>query len=398
MLLNHDSNKQDANPWSSQRCTTLDEGQKKERLRQMLDPIKAAWQDPAFTSSLSSFESFCNMIGFGNLGEFLTSKNFHKTSNWSAQPLDSEGQALQASITERSTQLPFRPTRSLLGASTDRLSDDSPIFKLAKELWADAIPAILPNLLQLISHGQAFNNLDHWCHLPPELQMVIRRVLTDRFWQAGISTESRDDFFARVSQSKATYEGFASTIRGTVRQIRETCYYILCALDRFGDVFYGLPDLPVPLSRALYEHAHSLSSHHLSVLLSASTHLIESCPPNLREHFLPPVLQGLFGEVNRKVSEEWEAVTKQTSEGSNDNLGDEMKQESILRQLTYSAVTLVSNLLDQQRIGKFNPISVGIITLPMPSTAGQIFSIISQTAANYIQRDYRPSPSPYPRH
>jgi exportin-5 len=205
---------------------------------------------------------------------------------------------------------------------------------------------MLPNLLQLVSHAQAFNDIDsNWSHLPPELQQVIRRVLTDRFWQAGISTESRDDFFARVSGSKSTFEGFASTVRGTVRQIRESSYYILYSLTRFRDFFYGIPDLPGPLSEALFGHAHALTAHHL----------IEGCPSQLRPHFLPPMIQGLFRELDRKISAEWNEVARQVAESAdNDNLTDEMKTESILRQLTYSSVSLVAVLLDSRQ-GMFNP-------------------------------------------
>lgn len=177
-------------------------------------------------------------------------------------------------------------------------------------------------------------------------------MLTDRFWQAGISTESRDDFFARVSGSKSTYEGFASTVRGTVRQIRESSYYILYSLTRFRDFFYGISDLPGPLSQALFGNASALSAHHLSVLLSVSTHLIEGCPASLRPQFLPPMIEGLFRELDRKISSEWDAVNRQVIQaGLNENLTDEMKTESILRQLTYSSVSLVAVLLDS-RSGK----------------------------------------------
>jgi exportin-5 len=198
------------------------------------------------------------------------------------------------------------------------------------------------------SHAQAFNNVEsNWSHLPLDLQQVVRRVMTDRFWQAGISTESRDDFFARVSGSKSTYEGFASTVRGTVRQIRENSYYILYSLTRFRDFFYGIADLPGPLSQALFGNASALSAHHLSVLLSVSSHLIENCPAALRPHFLPPMIEGLFRELDRKISSEWEAVNRQViGAEENGNLTDEMKTESILRQLTYSSVSLVAVLLD----------------------------------------------------
>jgi exportin-5 len=287
----------------------------------------------------------------GQLPEFLSANNFRGVQDWSNQQLPSDGQALQASILERSQHLPLRLTKTLLAASTEKLRDGTAAYETAAVLWAEAIPVILPNLLQLVSHAQAFNDIEsNWSHLPAELQQVLRRVLTDRFWQAGISTESRDDFFARVSGSKSTYEGFASTVRGTVRQIRESSYYILYSLTRFRDFFYGIQDLPGPLSQALFGHAGALTAHHLSVLLTVSTHLIEGCPARLRPHFLPPMIQGLFRELDRKISGEWNEVARQVAEsGDNDNLTDEMKTESILRQLTYSSVSLVAVLLDSRQ-------------------------------------------------
>ncbi|KAF2196511.1 ARM repeat-containing protein [Delitschia confertaspora ATCC 74209] len=333
------------------RTTALHHDVQASRLKTMLNQVTEAWANPDFTQSLSSFDSFCNLLGMARLPEFLGNQNFHQVADWSAQPLNDEGQAMQADILARSQSLPLRLTKTLLAASIEKLRDDSSAYRLAAMLWKEALPAILPNILQLVSHAQAFNNIDdHWSKLPPELQQVIRRLLTDRFWQAGISTESRDDFFARVSGSKSTYEGFASTVRGTIRQIRESSYYILYSLTRFQEIFYDLPGLPEPLSDALFRDAHSLSAHHLSVLLSVSTHIIEGCPYRLRAQFLPRVIAGLFKELDKKISAEWEMIICKIAEaGEDDNLTDEMKTESILRQLTYSSVSLVSQLLDFHR-------------------------------------------------
>ncbi|KAF2641514.1 ARM repeat-containing protein [Massarina eburnea CBS 473.64] len=333
------------------RCTTLDRATQEERMRQMLTQVQNAWLDEGFASSIADFQSFCGILGMGRLPDFLSANNFRGVQDWSEQPLSSEGQVLQADIIDRTQRIPLRLTKTLLAASTEKLRDGSAAYETAAKLWAEAIPVMLPNLLQIVSHAQAFNDIDNnWSHLPPDLQQVIRRVLTDRFWQAGISTESRDDFFARVSGSKSTYEGFASTIRGTVRQLRESSYYILYSLTRFQASFYGIPDLPGPLSQALFGHAHALTAHHLSVLLTVSTHLIEGCPYELRPQFLPAMIQGLFRELNRKISTEWNLISNQIAEsGDNDNLTDEMKTESILRQLTYSSVSLVAVLLDSRQ-------------------------------------------------
>lgn len=334
------------------RATTIDRDVREARLKQMMDMVKDGWMNPELGASLSSFHSFCDMLGLGDITDFFASRGFHRTSDWAQQQLDAEGQAKQAEILARFQRLPLRLTKNLLGASTEKLRESSQPYEIACALWSDALPAVLPNLLQLVSHAQAFMNMRNWAHLPADMQVVMKRVLTDRFWQAGISTESRDDFFARVSGSKSSYEGFASTVRGTVRQIREVCYYILYGFTRFKDHFYGISDLPVPLSQALFENAQALSAHHVSVLLNISTQLIENCPVHLRSQFLPPIVSSLFKELDTKISTEWDTLNRQiTQAGDQDNLGDEMKNESILRQLTHSAVMLVSLLLEDVRLG-----------------------------------------------
>ncbi|KAK8156679.1 armadillo-type protein [Phyllosticta citrichinensis] len=321
------------------------------RLQQMMGEVKAGWQNPHLAESLSSFQSFCDMLGLDNIAEFMAAKGFHQVPDWASQQLDAEGQAKQAEILAQFQRFPLRLTKSLLSASTEKWLENPQSHAVACDLWADTLPTILPSLLQFISHAQAFMNLQNWSHLPQEMQFVMKRVLTDRFWQAGISTESKDDFFARVSGSKSSYEGFASTVRGTVRQIREVSYYILYGLAKFRVHFYAIPDLPGALSRALYQDAEALSAHHVSVLLNVSTQIIDGCPIELRSQFLPPVISSLFMAINSKIGNEWEILNRQMEEVSaGGDLGDEMKNESILRQLTHAAVLLVSLLLEDPRI------------------------------------------------
>ena len=88
------------------------------------------------------------------------------------------------------------------------------------------------------------------------MRSVVSRILTDRFWQAGISVGSKDDFYARVTGTKSTMEGFASSIRGSVRTVRESCYSILWCMSKLDVDFYGFSELPGPLAHALFADAH----------------------------------------------------------------------------------------------------------------------------------------------
>lgn len=177
---------------------------------------------------------------------------------------------------------------------------------------------------------------------------MVDRVLSDRFWQAGISEGSKDDFYARVMDKKHTIEGLASTIRGSVRFVRETAYAIIYCMSKLDMHFYGFETLSEPLSRALFSDSIWLSTHQQSNLLNLVRYLVDDCPVEYREQFLPPLLNACFRQMDAKISSEWANMTQRQTVAANgeDGLKDEMKAESILRQVTYTAVVMVADFLD----------------------------------------------------
>jgi len=64
------------------------------------------------------------------------------------------------------------------------------------------------------------------------------------------------------------------------------------------------------------------------------------------------MLSALFNQIDRKVTTEWDIIERRKSGLVDGDLADEMKDESILRQLTYSVVVMVASLLDPQRGGR----------------------------------------------
>ena len=188
------------------------------------------------------------------------------------------------------------------------------------------------------------------------MQSIVGRVLTDRFWQAGISEGSKDDFYARVINKKNTLEGLASSIRGQIRYVREFCYSIIFCMSCLEQQFYGFQELPGPLAHALFAESYSLSPHQLIALLNLVRLLVDVCPVELRPHFLPPMLAGCFQQMDAKIKLEWDKLDQaQTVQAAADELTEEMKAESVLRQLTYSAVMMVADFLDPARLGTFSP-------------------------------------------
>ena len=230
--------------------------------------------------------------------------------------------------------------------STD-IAKSSTIHKVTSK------PSIFLRLLKSYSQSHAFHDPSNWTVIPSEMKSIVRRILTDRFWQVGISQGSRDDFYAKVGDTKLTMEGFASTIRANVRAVRETGYRLLYYMTLLGQHFYSFEELPGPLSRALFTDACALSPHQMTILVETVRSIIFNCPEASRRHFLPPILSALFEQIDRKSSSEWEKIAQRSvTEGEDDDLTNEMKDESILRQLTMASVMLVVGLLQPARSRK----------------------------------------------
>jgi exportin-5 len=118
-------------------------------------------------------------------------------------------------------------------------------------------------------------------------------------------------------------------------------------MSYLGDVLYRFEELPVPLSKALFAGAGPLSTHQTGIIIDMIRPIIEHCPPDARAHFLSPIVTAMFTHLDFKVGIEWEKIEERNKAAAvDDDLMEEMKDESILRQLTYNCVTTVARLLD----------------------------------------------------
>lgn len=333
-----------------QRASNVDGQIRKERLERFVRPVAESWQDATLQQSLSSFEGFCNFLGFDQILPYLQTIGAHHVQDWSSVPVNEDGVRIQNDLNARFARLPFRNTKSLLAASTEKVQKDSPSFQIASELWQPCFPVILPNVLRLVAYAHQFSDRSTWSSLSSEMKIIINHVLKDRFWQAGISTGTKEDFYAKITSTKSTLEGFGSFVRGKLRMVRESCYSILYCTSRLGDFLYSYPGLSEPLANALFGSSSSLTSHQFTVLLNMTRHLVDECPVDQREAFLSPMLSLLYVQLDAKLTSAWALVDERRADGSNDQstLSEEMKEESILRGLTYHAVMLVTSLLDPQ--------------------------------------------------
>lgn len=370
------------------RAKGIDPAIRMERLQAFIAPVKQLWQNPALDTAVSSFDGFNKLLGLDKVREYLVARQVHKITEWGSFNLDDEGIAIQNELSERVKALPLRATKSFLACSTDRVDKGTEPYDTACTLWHDSVPIMLPDLLKFLGHAHAFHNPANWAGLPADMQPIVSRILTDRFWQSGISEGSKDDFYARVTGTRTTMEGLASSIRGTVRAVREACYSILYGLSRLNVHFYGFQELPGPLANALFADSHFLSSHQLINLLTLVRYMVDDCPIELRAHFVPPILATCFRQIDGKISSQWEILgQRQQATSDEDELTEEMKEESLLRQLTYTAVMLVASLFDPQRASGTFQLLPGDHMMLTNSKESQAEAVTNKEASTYTPGD-----------
>lgn len=328
----------------------IDGSVRKDRLQSFIQPLEQAWRERS--DVLASFEDFVRHGAFDHVGPYLTSIKALVSNDWTLVPLDEQARSIQATMDQAAKSLPLRRTRVLLSTSTDRMHDHSPILEVIQDIWRPLLLTIVPIALSIIAYNHKLHDPMAWPHIEHDQHALIRRILRDRYWQSGISGGSMNEFREQIKATKNSLEGFASSVRGRIRVNLENCYSIIHTLGRLGSTFYGLAQVPEMVAAMLISSADPLSPHHFGILLSMMPKLIEECPVQDRQHFLTPVLSTLLSQIDRKLTAEWEQLAHrdlpETANGE-DNVTDEMRDESVLRQTTSKAVSLVSMWIDPQR-------------------------------------------------
>lgn len=334
----------------------VDEDVRKERLRSFVQPLLSTWEQQE--SILSSFDTFIRSQAFHQVGPFMSRVGAQREADWTAVALDADAQLIQHAMTEGASNLPLRETRVLLSMSTERIHSETELHDVVCEIWLPLLRTVISCILRLTSYNHQLHDPAAWPNASSDQHEIIRRILRDRYWQSGISGGSMQDFHDKVKATKTTLEGFASSVRGRIRTNLENCYSIIHTLGRLGSHFYGLQELPHMLSAALLSSSHYLSPHHFGQLLSMLPKLIEECPPENMQQFLAPVLAELASQIDNKCSGEWSKIRARGSgeaQSTNGDLSDEMRDESVLRQMTARAVNLVTSWIDPAREFKLAP-------------------------------------------
>ncbi|CCH58132.1 hypothetical protein TBLA_0A03320 [Henningerozyma blattae CBS 6284] len=381
---------------------------KEERFAEIVDPELIAWSDQATVMGLSDLPWFMERLGIVKIAEYFNRRGIDKNSNLLSIQIDDEGKKLKAELTKHWQALfPVRATRMFIHYSMQSVKKEEE-FEMLKSLWKPRIVPILPYIMRLLYQLQAYHDPDNWKTLPETVQTFVKYSTIERFWEAGTSTKSKDEFIDEHMKAMHTLRDFADSVGHIVRYTREYTLLVLSAISSLGNILYEIDDSPDLLmnSIAIYKpqtnNSNNITNNNTSnhndindnnntninnsinrdILISSdiispgvSTHgwkhilnigirpILKNFPKDATPKFMINFLPKLFDTLDIILVEKWskhdyvvDATPVPTDE---DEMTEEILEENLLRQLTTVVVRIMMDCVGQNTTSmtkeKINP-------------------------------------------
>lgn len=342
----------------SQRSSIPD---KPQRFSQIVDPELAAWSDPKTEQGLLQLPWFMERLGIVKISQYFQSRGIYTPSvDLVSIPMDEQGLALKNELKSHwSSVFPIRATRIFVQYTIEKLDHDSAEFKELLALWKPRIAPILPHILQLISQIQAYHNPANWNGLPEEVVSFVRCSTMERFWQQGVSFQTKDAFMEENVKAMHTLRDFADSVGHIVRYTREYAYLTIASISELDDTLYQVPDMPSILWKSVAGEPVGITLHSWRHLInSVLRNVIKNCPLWCIESFFSQLLPLVLEQLDELLVDRWgkvateeyddDAVGKPDNESQgllSEELSSEMMEEHILRQLTSVVVRMLIDLV-----------------------------------------------------
>ncbi|GMM53249.1 karyopherin [Starmerella bacillaris] len=322
----------------------------------IVDPVLARWTDETTMKGLTNLEWFLERVGVVEIDQYFKYRGITEHSNLLEIEIDDAGRKLKAELKQKWQQIfPIRPSRIFIQYTIERLDHNSKEYQYLLSMWKPRVQPILPHILQLISQIMAYHNPANWTSLPPEVQTFVKASCTERFWQVGISMQTRAEFEQASQQASQTLQDFADSVGHIVRYTREYAFLTLGSISQLEETMYEIPGMGRLLATALTSTTEGVTCHAWRHMISLVVrNIIKNCPPQYIEpfflDFLPPFLQTMNQVlVNLWTKQEKVGLQMEDNDKTSDDtdLSEEMMDEYLLRQLTAITDRLLIDLVGQ---------------------------------------------------
>lgn len=319
----------------------------------IVDPELSAWSSPETEKGLMDLHWFMERIGIVEIAQYFQKRNIKAETNLLDAEMDDEGRALKNQLKERwSSIFPIRATRIFIQYSIEKLNHDSPEYMNLLRLWKPRVRPIVPHILQLLTQIQSYHNPDNWNDLPEAVLSFLRYSRMERFWQQGVSIQSKETFIEESVKAALTLREFADSVGHLIRYTREYAYLTIGSLSQLEDTLYEIPGIANSLWNALAGDTVGVTLHSWKHMINSCLRsVVKNCPIKYVDIFMTELLPKTLQDIDQLLVSRWDKVyrTGLQLQGNEDDttLSEEMMEEHMLRQLTATVVRLLMDIVPQ---------------------------------------------------
>ncbi|KAF5111888.1 hypothetical protein DV113_003619 [Geotrichum candidum] len=326
---------------------------KPEKFAKIVDPVLQSWTDEGTMKGLMDLPWFMERVGIVAIADYFRSRGVTADTDLLKAEMDQVGKDLKSELKSKwSALFPIRATRIFIQYTIEKLDHNSQEYKDLLALWKPRIQPILPHILQLVAQIEAYHNPANWTSLPAEVQSFVKYSCMERFWQVGVSTQTRDQFVDENVRAMHTLRDFADSVGHIIRYTREYAFLTLGSISQLEETMYEIPGMATNLWMALAGDSAGITSHSWRHMISlVLRNVIKNCPVYLMPSFLKEFLPPLLSKLDQVLLEKWEKVmqngTVLVGDEDDASLSEEMMEEHLLRQLTAIVARLLIDLVGQ---------------------------------------------------
>lgn len=332
---------------------------KESRFTSIVDPELAAWSDKNTVVGLTDLPWFMERLGIVQIAEYFQKRGIDGSSDLLSIQIDEEGKKLKSELSKRwQTLFPVRATRMFVHYSMQSVKTDEE-FEMLQTLWRPRIVPILPYIMRLLFQLQSYHNPENWKELPTVVQSFVKCSTVERFWEAGASNKSKDEFIDEHMKAMHTVRDFADSVGHIVRYTREYVLLVLNAISSLGSAFYEIDELPQLLLDSIAiqkpesnEISPGVSTHAWKHIINVAIRpLLKNCPEESAPKFMSSFLPKFFETLDVLLCTKWSAYMKDIDVNppprDDDEMTEEILEENLLRQLTTVVVRLLIDCVGQ---------------------------------------------------
>lgn len=324
-----------------------------ELFAKIVDPDLSAWLRPDTEKGLMELHWFMERIGIVEIASYFQKRGITANTNLLEAQMDDEGKDLRNKLKDHwSSIFPIRATRIFIQYSIEKLNHSSPEYLNLLKLWKPRVTPIIPHILQLLTQIQNYHNPNNWKDLPIEVQAFVKYSCMERFWQQGVSIQSKETFIEENVKAALTLRDFADSVGHLVRYTREYAFLTIGSLSQLEETLYEIPNIGSMIWKAVTGEMEGITLHSWKHMINSCLRsVVRNCPVKFVDPFMSQLLPKSFEDLDKLLVSKWEKVyvTGLQLQGNEDDetLSEEMMEEHMLRQLTATVVRYLMDIVSQ---------------------------------------------------